>query len=370
MPDPSSPPPTYWDYLNLDQLLSLQGGLEGDESKLLPDELHFILSHQTLELWLKLVLAELRLARDHLAAEEVPEDHVPYVVHHLRRVIEILKLAVAQFDVVETLTPRDFLGFRDKLVPASGFQSFQLREVEIVMGLRDDERVTLGGSTAMEALRALSERSPKGAQAWDRIERAHAETTLRAALQRWLHRTPIQGSTASDPGDAEVVDGFLAAYLEAWRATGEAQRVRTIASGVAPGKSVSARFEASFEAAAAFLSADDRPADERDYVRRVRAAVVFVESYRELPLLAWPRMLLDTAVELEQRFLLFRHRHARMAERLIGRRVGTGGSAGVDYLDKTSSYRIFKDLWAARTVFLDKGALPPLQNPAVYGFAR
>ena len=59
--------PTYWDYLNLEEMLSLQGGLEGDESQLMPDELHFIIVHQTLELWLKLALSQLRLARDHCA---------------------------------------------------------------------------------------------------------------------------------------------------------------------------------------------------------------------------------------------------------------------------------------------------------------
>ena len=80
--------------------------------------------------------------------------------------------------------------------------------------------------------------------------------------------------------------------------------------------------------------------------------------------------MLDTAVELEQRLLLFRQRHARMAERIIGRRVGTGGSAGVDYLDKTSQSRIFSDLWSVRTVLLCKESLPALENTEAYAFAH
>src|SRR5262249_49496164 len=127
--------PTYWDYLKLDKLLALQGGLEEDEAGLMPDELHFIIVHQAFELWFKLTLRELRHARDHLAAPRVPEENIPYVVHHLGRVTEILKLCVQQWHVMETLTPQDFLAFRDKLIPASGFQSFQLRELEIVLGL-------------------------------------------------------------------------------------------------------------------------------------------------------------------------------------------------------------------------------------------
>ena len=86
-------------------------------------------------------------------------------------------------------------------------------------------------------------------------------------------------------------------------------------------------------------------------------------------MLAFPRLLLDTVVELEEQLVLFRHRHARMVERTIGRRVGTGGSAGVDYLDKTAQYRVFQELWAVRTVLLRKEALPDLEGPEAYGFA-
>ena len=100
------------------------------------------------------------------------------------------------------------------------------------------------------------------------------------------------------------------------------------------------------------------------------AYLLFIESYRELPLLAWPRLLLDTVVELEQLILIWRNRHARMVERMIGRRVGTGGSSGVDYLDKTGKVRIFVDLWAVRTVMMPKDTLPELRNADFYGFAQ
>ncbi len=67
--------------------------------------------------------------------------------------------------------------------------------------------------------------------------------------------------------------------------------------------------------------------------------------------------------------ILWRFRHARMVERIIGRRVGTGGSSGVDYLDRTTSYRVFTDLWAVRTLLLSKDDLPPLTQADYYGFA-
>ena len=68
---------------------------------------------------------------------------------------------------------------------------------------------------------------------------------------------------------------------------------------------------------------------------------LFIESYRDLPLLSWPRVLIDSFVELEESLLLFRNSHARMVERMIGRRMGTGGSSGVDYLDATFEIQNF-----------------------------
>jgi tryptophan 2,3-dioxygenase len=108
---------------------------------------------------------------------------------------------------------------------------------------------------------------------------------------------------------------------------------------------------------------------ERAYRRRVRAAIVFLESYRELPRLTWPREVVDSLVEMEQRMLIWRQRHARMVERVIGRRTGTGGSAGVDYLDQTAlRYRVFSDVWAVRSLLLRKETLPPLAHEEAYGF--
>jgi tryptophan 2,3-dioxygenase len=118
--------------------------------------------------------------------------------------------------------------------------------------------------------------------------------------------------------------------------------------------------EAGLAASHAFLHPDD-PTE-----RRARAGLLFIESYRELPLLAWPRLLLDTVVELEEQLLLWRNRHARMVERIIGRRVGTGGSAGVEYLDKTAGARIFGELWTVRTLLLPRQRVPAPQDAAYY----
>ena len=101
---------------------------------------------------------------------------------------------------------------------------------------------------------------------------------------------------------------------------------------------------------------------------RSRAGLLFIESYRELPLLTWPRKLIDAFVELEESMAKWRHDHARMVERIIGKRTGTGGTSGVDYLDATARYRIFKDLWEVRTILVKPQNRPDLINAEFYGY--
>jgi tryptophan 2,3-dioxygenase len=362
--------PNYWDYLALPELLSLQKGFEADETTVSVDELHFITVHQVYELWFKLIIRSIRLARDHLAEPSVAEDVIPHVVHHLRRVNSILDLMVRQWRVVETLTPQDFLAFRDKLVPASGFQSFQMRVVECLIGLDESQRIRYGQTDPLDHIRKLAAKSPGGAVAWGQISQARSELSILGALNNWLYRTPIQGSQPDDPGDEKVVAGFLDAYLAELGATHQVQLATMIGRlGEDHRAHLEERFATVLDQARAFLFADDVIAEEQARSRRIRASVLFIESYRQLPLLAWPRLLIDVIVEMEEQLLLFRTSHARMVERVIGRRVGTGGSAGVDYLDKTTSYRMFRDLWSIRTVLLPSDKVPPLEHPEIYGFA-
>jgi tryptophan 2,3-dioxygenase len=359
---------TYWDYLQLEQLLNLQGGLEGDDALLSEDELHFIVVHQVFELWFKLILRELRLARDKMAAPRVLEETIPYVVHHVRRVNAILTLAVDQFRVMETLTPQDFLAFRGKLGTASGFQSLQMREIEAVLGLDQAERAAVGHTDPLTYILAAATQSPSGTQAMERLLRTRQEVSLRDALHAWLYRTPIQGTGPEDAEDHDVVESFLHAYLAALARYNTEQMAHLLADG-GNEAALRAQFASSERLAQEFCGATNVAEADRPRARRIRAGLLFIESYRDLPLLAWPRTLIDAVVEMEELFVLWRTRHARMVERLIGRRIGTGGSSGVGYLDETTRYRVFPELWAVRTLLLPPACLPPLQRPEVYGFA-
>ena len=305
--------PTYSDYLRLEELLKLQDGVKGEKRKISNDELHFILVHQNFELWFKLVINELKCTRDILASDYVEETKLPQAVHHMDRVIEIFKLMSQQWRVMETLEPQDFLNFRDELGTASGFESVQMREMESLMGSKWIDGKLVGNIGNGKSLYDVT--------------------------CEWLERTPIQGSVYNSKEDQTKVDEFIKEYLSAHKKL----------------------YPDTNQEAANFFNEDKS-------LRRRRAGLVFIESYRELPLLAWPRKLISTLIDLEQSMILWRTSHARMVERMIGRRIGTGGSSGVDYLDMTTKYRVFIDLWAVRSILIKKGALPTIKNKDFYEF--
>ena len=134
---------SYGSYLKVPELLSLQQRLRKEH-----DELLFIVAHQVYELWFKVVLFELEAARDEIAGGAVF-----FARHHLNRVNVIERLLVEQIDVLETVSPQDFVAFRSKLAPASGFQSVQFREIEFLSGLKEPKYVARLEATDEEMAR-------------------------------------------------------------------------------------------------------------------------------------------------------------------------------------------------------------------------
>lgn len=118
---------SYGSYLKVAELLDLQHGLSEEH-----DELLFIVAHQVYELWFKVVLDELEATRSRIDA-----DDIFFARHHLRRVHVIERLLIEQIEVLETMSPQDFVAFRSQLAPASGFQSVQFREIEFLSGLKE-----------------------------------------------------------------------------------------------------------------------------------------------------------------------------------------------------------------------------------------
>jgi tryptophan 2,3-dioxygenase len=155
-------PVTYSSYLELDALLSLQRPLsDGPEH----DETLFIVIHQVYELWFKELLHELDYLEVLLARHDTTR-----ALHTLKRVLTILKVVVAQIDVLETMTPLEFLSFRERLESGSGFQSFQFRELEFLLGLKSQPAI---------------DRYPPGPHR-ERLERRMAAPTIWDAFLRYL----------------------------------------------------------------------------------------------------------------------------------------------------------------------------------------
>jgi tryptophan 2,3-dioxygenase len=155
--------PSYSDYLKLDELLTLQQPLSpGPEH----DEMLFIIIHQVYELWFKELLHEL----DHLMRLLVHNDGVR-AQHTLKRILTVLKVLVAQLDILETMTPLEFLSFRERLESGSGFQSYQFRELEFVLGRRRPEALN---------------RYPKGSDHHRRLAGRLTQPTLWDAFLRYI----------------------------------------------------------------------------------------------------------------------------------------------------------------------------------------
>lgn len=160
--------PSYADYLKIDELLTLQRPLsDGPEH----DEMLFIVIHQVYELWFKQVLHEMGYLEELLRSRH--DGH--RAMHTLKRILTILKVMVAQLDILETMTPLEFLSFRDRLDSGSGFQSHQFRELEFVLGRKEPKAL---------------DRYPAGSEARQRLERRLAAGTLWDAF---LHHLAASG---------------------------------------------------------------------------------------------------------------------------------------------------------------------------------
>lgn len=133
----------YGDYLQLDKILTAQAPESAKYANEAHDETLFIVVHQVYELWFKQVLHELKAVLGVFAGDEVKDQQLTGVVHKLKRVITIQQLMNQQIGVMETMTPQDFMSFRDYLVPASGFQSVQFKMLEIGLGLKANTVSTL-----------------------------------------------------------------------------------------------------------------------------------------------------------------------------------------------------------------------------------
>ena len=330
-----------------------------DDSQLANEEVLFITVHQVFELWFKVVLRELVAIRDLFQAEVMTNVDMTDVVTRLERCATILRVGSQHWEVVETLPPRAYLKFRSKLMPASGFQSAQLRQIEILLGLEESDRIAFGSEGSH--LAALKGRGGKETEASKRVAFQMADMpSMKQVVADWLERTPIGGAAHHAKSHAEFVEQYLAAHsADLDKNLAHAQ---SVASQGADGGRLKGLYDKERASVREFLMPDD------ERLARIRAAILFIETYPEEPLLTGPHQVLEGILVFEQLFVVFRQRHARMVERIIGRRTGTGGTAGVDYLDQTAlKYRIFPDLWTVRSLLINPEIAPVLSGADFFG---
>jgi tryptophan 2,3-dioxygenase len=258
---------TYADYLHLEGLLSAQAPRSSPPHH---DEMLFIIQHQTSELWLKLLIHELTAVRAHVQADALEPSF-----KKLARVGQIQRMLFEQWSVLETLTPTEYLEFRDVLGPASGFQSAQYRAVEFLLGNKD--------ANALLPFRHVADTHQM------------LEELLRAP---------------------SLYDEFL----------------RHLARKGHP-------------VTASCLERDF----SRPYEKCEGLLPVFQRIYQE-PDNHWDAYeMCEKLVDVEERFQLWRFRHMMTVQRIIGWKMGTGGSSGVPFLKKALDVQFFPELWAVRT---------------------
>lgn len=340
----------YGDYLQLDRLLGAQRLLSGGDAEPEHDEMLFMIVHQAYELWFKQIIWELDSIIRVFAQEVVDERDMGTAVARLRRISRIQTLLVQQIDVLETMTPLDFLDFRDHLFPASGFQSAQFRIVENKLGLRAEDRLFLAGAE-YDSRFTDADRS--------RVRALESQPSLFDLVERWLERTPFL-----DHEDFHFWEAFQAAVqsrIEADRDVVATNPNLSDAEKEAQLKEfelVIRQYEAIFDTDKHHL---EREAGRLRLSHRAFQAALFITLYRDEPALQEPFRLLELLMDVDENFTAWRYRHAQMALRMIGRRIGTGGSAGAKYLEKSAERsKVFGDLFSLSTFLVPRADRPHL----------
>ena len=344
------PPVHYHDYLALDRILNAQQRRSEEFGEPAHDEMLFIITHQTYELWFKQVLHEIDSIIDIFAQGRVREEDMGTAISRLGRVVEIQKVLIDQIRIMETMTPLDFLDFRDYLYPASGFQSFQFRLVENKLGLKADHRMRYNEASYRSYVR------PEQSQA---LEKTENTPSLFDGVERWLERTPFL-----QVGNFDFWKVYRESVMKMFDTESDVVKVNpTLQAGdkernIQNIEDARSLFEALFDEKR-YRDSVDRGLWRLSYPA-IHAAL-FIQLYRHLPGLQLPFKLITTLLDIDELMTSWRYRHALMAKRMIGTKIGTGGSSGYQYLrEATDRHKIFNDFFQLTTFFVPRSALPEL----------
>ncbi len=342
----------YQQYLKLEQLLGAQQLRSVQLNEPAHEEMLFIIVHQVYELWFKQIIHELDSVIDFFADNEVIESSLSVAIGRLNRVEEILKLMVQQIGIMETMTPLDFLDFRNYLFPASGFQSFQFRAMECLLGLPEQQRMTYFGQKYSSVFPEDQQKT---------LDDIYKKGTLLDTVNAWLERTPFLN-----------LDGFnfLEEYRKAVKEMLQKETAAIMASEYLTDKQKKMRAEMAGSMDTYFqaiLNKDTHNQLMKDGKKRLSyeatVAALFINLYREEPILQLPFQFITCLIDIDNQVTTWRYRHAQMVLRMIGNKIGTGGSSGHEYLSKTAQkHQIFTDFHGISSLLIPRSELPKLPD--------
>jgi tryptophan 2,3-dioxygenase len=329
----------YSKYLELDKILEAQHP-ESFKSPNQPahDEMLFIILHQSYELWFKQIQFEidsvLEIMRRPALNDNSPE--LQTIVHRLNRVATILKVLVQQIEIMETMTPMDFLDFRDMLRPASGFQSWQFKKLEAKLGLKFENRHGQEFYTSR-----LNEYE------LEIVKEAERTDSVIELLNGWLERMPFINDNAYWSGYKPVSGNYQPPIF--WNDY-EYIYVNSLADE-----------EKNNEAAFRRIFNDKESVHSRSLSAKACRSALFILLYRGYPMLELPYHLLNSLLEIDNQLGNWRYRHLNMVNRMIGTRIGTGGSSGAGYLQSAmDKHYIFREIAGLNSFLIDRRKLPAL----------
>jgi tryptophan 2,3-dioxygenase len=337
-------PVHYSSYLQLDKILqaqTLESERPGNEKA--HDEMLFIIIHQTYELWFKQIDVELSSIIEIMEQPAINDNSsdIQIIVHRLSRITTILKVLVQQIDIMETMTPMDFLDFRDMLRPASGFQSWQFKMLEAKLGLKFDHRH--GKDYYTSQLKDTEVET---------IKTTEKHATLLELVNNWLERMPFINDEkfwqsyqpSNKKKESPIFWNDYAFIYENSLADAE--------------KNNAAIFSEIFN--------ETTPLTERNLTSKACRAALFIMLYRGYPMLELPFQLLDKLLEIDNELGNWRNRHINMVQRMIGSRIGTGGSTGAEYLKKAmDKHFIFKEIAQLNSFLINRKKLPTLPKELI-----
>jgi tryptophan 2,3-dioxygenase len=337
----------YHDYLQLDKILNAQ--LPESEKRNSPahDEMLFIVIHQAYELWFKQLHYEVDSIIQIMGKPSLNDNspELQTVVHRVSRMVTILKVLVHQVDIMETMTPMDFLDFRDMLRPASGFQSWQFKELEAKLGLKFEHRHGQAYYT--------SQLKPDHV---DLIKEAEAQKSLLQLINNWLERMPFFSEDANWKSfNTHTGDEHLHPFWNEYRY----QYQHSLAEAEKDNSKIFDEL---------FISMAD---DNRSLSSAASRAALFIMLYRGYPMLQLPFHVLNGLLEIDEQLSSWRYRHMNMVYRMIGTRIGTGGSTGKDYLKAAADkHYIFKEIAQLTSFLIERRKLPllPIEVEKRLGF--